>query len=60
MSAVAVLPTLPAVEAAWDRYRALMAPLVDNPRLALNRRHMEALARAEREWKDAFLAMEPR
>lgn len=58
MSAVAVIPTQPAVEAAWERYRSLMAPLVDNPRLALDRAHMEALARAERAWKDAFLAME--
>lgn len=58
MSAVAVLPTRPAVEAAWERYRILASPLVDDPTLALNRQHMERLALAEREWKDAFLAME--
>jgi hypothetical protein len=58
MSAVAVLPTIPAVDAAWERFRALAAPIADDPTLLSNRSHMEALARAERDWKAAFLALE--
>jgi len=58
MSAVAVIPTDAAVDAAWDRFQALARPLIDNPALLSDRLHMEALARAEAEWKRAFLAIE--
>jgi hypothetical protein len=58
MSALAVIPTIAAVDAAWERYRSLAAQVGDNPRILAERGFMEKLARAEAEWKQAFLAME--
>lgn len=57
MSAVAVIPQPGAVDAAWERYQALAIAVADDPRLAADRAHMEAMARAEAEWKDAYLTM---
>lgn len=58
MGNVSYLPTPKAVEAAWERYRVLAAQLADNPRLCADRRYMEAMKRAEREWTQAFNAMD--
>lgn len=60
MGVVTPLPTRATVEAAWDRMRALAAPLADNPRLLADRQHMENLARAEHTWKQAFVAWDGR
>jgi hypothetical protein len=60
MSAVAFLPTPAAVDAAWERYAALAVQLRDNPGLAADRAHVEAMARAHREWAAAFNALEAR
>lgn len=60
MGNLAILPTPAAIEAAWLRYSHLMRSLLDTPELALNRAHMENLARVERAWKDAFLAQDER
>ncbi len=60
MGALAILPTDAAVEAAWQRYRVYAAALTDNPALAADRGHMEAMTRAEQQWKRAFLAQEGR
>lgn len=46
------------IDAAWERYRALAIAISCDPALAADRQHMEALARAERHWKSAFLASE--
>lgn len=58
MSALAVLPTPASVEAAWERFRALAAAVATDPALLANRSHMEQMARAEKAWKQAFLAMD--
>jgi hypothetical protein len=43
-----------AVEAAWERHRALAAAIITNPRLLLDRNHMEASALAERAFRSIF------
>lgn len=58
MGNLAIIPTAAAIEAAWEDYARLMKALLDNQELAINRHYMEDLARAERDWKDAFLAFE--
>jgi hypothetical protein len=55
---VAIIPTPAAIESAWGEYARLMRGLLDNQELAVNRAYMEDVARAERSWKDAFLALE--
>lgn len=42
-------------EQAWEDYRLLAAMLVDDGRLIADRQHMEALARAEKRWKQLYL-----
>jgi hypothetical protein len=56
MGQLAVIPTPAAIEAAWEDYSRQMQALIDAPELAVNRSFMEDVARAERRWKDAFLA----
>ena len=45
-------------DVAWEQYRSLAIRLSCDPHLLTDRRHMEAMARAERDWKRAFLASE--
>lgn len=56
MGHLAYIPTGDAVEAAWERMQALARPLTQDPGLLTDRGHMEELARAERAWRDAFIA----
>lgn len=56
MGQIAIIPTEAAVEAAWERYQALAIAISCDPALLADRDHMEAMARAERAWKTAFLA----
>jgi hypothetical protein len=58
MMRLAVIPTPAAVDAAWARWRALAIQISCDPSLVTNRNHMEEMARAERDWKEAFLALE--
>jgi hypothetical protein len=58
MGHYAIIPTPAAIEAAWESYARLMRGLLDSPELALNRQYMQEAARAERAWKDAFIASE--
>lgn len=53
---IAVLPTQPSVEAAWERYRVLAVAVADDYALAANRAHMEEMARAELAYKRAYQA----
>ena len=39
-------------ESAWDEYRALAVRVVDEPALLADRKHCDALRRAERRWKE--------
>lgn len=57
---LAVLPSRLSVNAAWDRYAALVREQADDPTLAISLRHQIAVVRAWKEWRDAFLAMENR
>jgi hypothetical protein len=56
---VAILPNSASVDA-WERFATLARQVSECPRLAADRSHMEAMARAEREWKNAFHAWEAR
>ena len=60
MGALSYIPTPPAVDAAWERYRELAAASLNDERLKADRQHQEAMVRAHREWMDAFAAMEAR
>jgi hypothetical protein len=53
-----VLPFCPSVEeldAAWERHAALARATMVNPRLLLNRAHMQEVAQAERAFKNLYL-----
>lgn len=55
MSAVLAFKTpKEAVDRAWERYVALQAMTVDNPRLSLDRIHVEKTLRAHREFSELF------
>jgi hypothetical protein len=47
------------VDAAWERFAKLGSRLRDEPELLIDRKFMESLASAEREWKRLFMAQEP-
>lgn len=57
-AAIRQIPTPANVDAAWERYAELARAYRDNPALAADRAHCEALVRAFQEWKDLFLAAE--
>jgi len=58
MSRVAVIPTEPAVDAAWERYRVLVDRANRDTRLWADRPHCEAIIRAHEEFKEAFIAQD--
>lgn len=61
MSAVVVpLPTDAAIEAAWERYVAITAQAVEDPRLMLDRAFCERQVAAWAEFRDVFLARRQR
>ncbi|HEU4805187.1 MAG TPA: hypothetical protein VFS91_05170 [Nitrobacter sp.] len=49
------LPTQPAVDAAWNRYHALVREAIDNPELQTDRNHAQACIRAHKAFADAYL-----
>jgi hypothetical protein len=51
---VLILPTKPNVEAAWERYVAMLHELQSDPGLITDRNHAESIVQAEREWSDIF------
>ena len=55
MGVVAILPTRQAVDDAWERYAALMRPIVDDPALLLDRPFSEELAIAWADWRDLWV-----
>lgn len=58
---VLAFPTTPeSVDALWERHRSLAAAIIENPKLLTDRAHMEAAATAERAFKAAFDATQPR
>ncbi len=58
--AVTTLPTPLAIDMAWTRYADLVHAASQNPALAADRAHCEALALAWAEWRDLFLAWRPK
>lgn len=48
-------PSDEALEQAWERHRTLAAEAMANPTLITDRKHMEARALAENEFKRMFL-----
>lgn len=59
-SAVAILPTRNAVDAAFDVYCALVQEQRDEPALLVDVDHNIKIARAWAEWRDLFLAWDRR
>ena len=59
--AVAVRPAITesTVASLWDRHRDLTLAAVKNPLLFADRCHMEAMARAERDFRAAYLQLQP-
>jgi len=55
-AAVAILPTRITVDDAWERYRTLLAPVIETPEKLLDREYAERIARAEFEWKEVYAA----
>lgn len=55
-----IIPTPAAVDAAWERYRALAAAAIEQPALLRDRGHVQRLARADSAFRRAFLATESR
>lgn len=56
MSSVVPLRPVPAdVDSAWERHRVLASASIADPRLRINRRHMEASAIAYRDFYSLFL-----
>lgn len=53
---VSIIPTPAAVDVAWDRYRSLVAPVINRPTLLLDRAYHVRVIRAEAVFKRAFLA----
>jgi len=47
-------------DALWERYAALARAVVSDQSRLIDRDHMQAMARAHDEWRDAFLASERR
>lgn len=58
MSAVAVLPTRLAVDAAWADYVRLVREREAQPALMTDLEHSVAIVRAWRRWFDAFLLVD--
>jgi hypothetical protein len=56
MTNLAIIPTQAAVEAAWERYRALAKEAIDNPDLMADRLHCEAMIQAHEQFRQAFLS----
>lgn len=54
---VRVLPTLPAVEAAWQAYADIVARERENPELRADRAHIEAAIRAHEHFRVLFLEL---
>lgn len=54
--AVAFLPNQQSVDAAWEQYQRLVQAALENPRLNLDREHVEARILAHKRFQDAFLA----
>lgn len=52
---VVQIPTRANVDAAWDRYCALIRQSQDDPKLLLDREHAQAIILAHAEFSDAFL-----
>lgn len=55
MNAVATLPVRANVDAAFERYCALVIEADADPALRVSIEHNVAIARAWREWRDLFL-----
>jgi hypothetical protein len=55
-----IIPAPDAVDAAWERYRALAAEAMETPTLLLDRAHVQRLAGADAQFRRAFLATERR
>ena len=60
MSAVAILPTAPAIDAAWQRYVTLETESDRDPALRVDLQHNIAKVRAWAAWRDLFLASDRR
>lgn len=58
MSAVAVLPTQLTLNEAWSRYQELVLRAIDRPALFADRKHMEAMHRADRAFADLLISTE--
>lgn len=54
MGAVVSFPPC-SVDEAWEAYRAHAAQEIDNPKLGLNRQHMEQRIRLHRRWFNIFV-----
>ena len=50
-------PAVSAVDEAWTDYQVLAQAMLDSPRLAIDRQHCEATARAWATWRDAFIRL---
>lgn len=59
-AAVAILPTEPAVDAAWQRYAEIAARVGSDPALLADLDHCHELAIAWEAWRDLFLAWRPK
>jgi hypothetical protein len=59
MSRIALFPSSDA-DRLWERYAALARAIVTDQTKLVDRDHMQAMARAHDEWRDAFLQSERR
>lgn len=59
-TAVAILPTDAAIEAAWERYTEIARRVVDEPELLLDRDHCAEFSLAWADYRDLTLARRPR
>lgn len=59
MSRIALFPASN-LDALWERYAALARAVASDQTKLVDKDHMQAMARAHDEWRDAFLASERR